>query len=175
MRETTSGRKYARAVLEIALQRKQLESWRTWLKELARILQEPPVRNLMENPRAAFSLRKQLLEDKLKGQEPMLLNLALLLASRGRTGLAGGIAAAYEDMLNQQYGIQPAEVTAAVPLDEAEKEKLVRYLSGVTGKKVIVSVRVDPAIIGGIVARAGDRLIDGSIRTRLDQLKRSLA
>ncbi len=161
--------------MEIALQKRELEAWRARLQALAQVTRDPETQAILENPRVPLSLKKQLLAEKLEGQNQMVLNLAFLLATRGKTLLAPDIAAAYEDLLNHHYGLQPAEVTTAVPLDEAEKEKLVKYLSDVTGKKVLVTTRVDPGIIGGLVARAGDQLIDGSIRSRLAELKRSLA
>jgi F-type H+-transporting ATPase subunit delta len=161
--------------MEIALEKRELEAWRARLQALARVTREPETQAILENPRVPLSLKKQLLVEKLEGQNQMVLNLAFLLATRGKTALAPEIADAYEDLLNQHYGLQPAEVTTAVPLDDAEKEKLVKYLSDVTGKKVLVTTRVDPSIIGGLVARAGDQLIDGSIRSRLAELKRSLA
>lgn len=160
--------------MEIALEKRQLESWRNSLRKLARVMQDPEIQHMLDNPRVPFNLKKQLLEEKLGDQGQMVLNLACLLVSRGKTHLADRIAADYEDLLNQHYGLQPAEVVTAVPLDNTEKERLVQYLSEITGKKVLASTSIDPGIIGGIVARAGDRLIDGSIRSRLINLKRSL-
>ncbi|MEW6142489.1 MAG: F0F1 ATP synthase subunit delta [Chloroflexota bacterium] len=174
MHANTSSRRYASAVMEIALEKKQLEAWRNGLKKLAQVMQEPEIHPILDNPGVPFNLKKQLLEERLGDQGQMVLNLAWLLTARGKTHLAGQIAADYEYLLNQHYGLQPAEVITAVPLDDAEKERLVKYLSDVTGKKVLVSARVDPGIIGGMVARAGDQLIDGSIRSKLANLKRSL-
>jgi len=174
LRTSTSSRRYAEAVIEIALEKQQLEAWRNSLKKLAQVTQAPETHAILENPKVPFTLKQQLLKERLGNQDQMVLNLAWLLAARGKTQLAGQIAADYEDLLNQHYGLQPAEVTTAVSLDDAEKERLVKYLSDATGKKVMVSVRVAPGIIGGIVARAGDQLIDGSIRSKLANLKRSL-
>lgn len=161
--------------MEIALEKKQLEAWRNGLRKLAQVMQEPEIQLILDNPGVPFNLKKQLLEERLRDQGQMMLNLAWLLTARRKTHLAGQIASDYEDLLNQHYGLQPAEVITAVPLDDAEKERLVKYLSGITGKKVLVSVRVNPSIIGGIVARAGDQIIDGSILSKLANLKRRLA
>jgi len=160
--------------MEIALEKQQLEVWRNSLKKLAEVTQEPEAHAIISNPRIPFTIKQQFLKERLKDQNQMVINLAWLLAARGKTHLAGQIATDYEDLLNHHYGLQPAEVTTAVPLEDAEKVKLVKYLSDVTGKKVLVSARIDPDIIGGIIARAGDQLIDGSIRSRLTNLKRSL-
>ncbi|MCX8126605.1 MAG: F0F1 ATP synthase subunit delta [Dehalococcoidia bacterium] len=174
-RLNTSSRRYARAVMEIALEKRQLEFWRNALQKLAQVMQETETHSVLCNPRVPLPLKKQLLEERLQDQGQMVINLAWLLTTRGKTYLAGQIAADYEDMLNRHYGLQPAEVIAAVPLDDATKEKLDKYLSEVAGKKVLISTKIDPAIIGGVVARIGDQLIDGTVRSALDRLKRTLA
>jgi F-type H+-transporting ATPase subunit delta len=77
--------------------------------------------------------------------------------------------------LNDHYGIKTAEVTTAISLDNVEREKLGEHLEALVGKKVSMNVQVNPDILGGFIARIDDSLIDGSIRNRLEMLKKRLA
>jgi F-type H+-transporting ATPase subunit delta len=101
-----------------------------------------------------------------------------ILAERDRLKEVPGIADALRDLINQRRGIITADVTTAIPLD-ADMERLVaQRLAAYLNRdpdKVTIRGRVDPAIIGGVVARVGDRLIDDSIRGRLERLRRTLA
>jgi len=161
--------------MEIALDQKRLEEWRTALMRVAAFLAEPETAAILENTRVPFNLKRQLIEDRLKGADPMAVNLALLLTQRGLPGIGGQVLAAYQDLLNERQGVATAQVTTAVPIDDGEKQHIASYLSGLTGKKVTVEAHVDPAVVGGVIARVGDTLFDGTIRRRLEQLKRTLA
>ena len=100
-----------------------------------------------------------------------MLNLARILVHRGRTALAAQIAEAFQELADAARGIAHAEVTTAVPLSEGEAKAVAEKLAEITGKQVVVQTRVDEGIIGGLVARIGDRLIDGSTRSRLAALR----
>ncbi|MGD9143877.1 MAG: ATP synthase F1 subunit delta, partial [Dehalococcoidia bacterium] len=77
-------------------------------------------------------------------------------------------------LLDTYRGIEPAKVITAVPLDEKDKQKLTERLSAVVGKQVVLKAEVDPEILGGIIARVGGKLLDGSTRSKLAALKREL-
>ena len=81
----------------------------------------------------------------------------------------------FQRLWNSHRGIEIAEVTTAVPLDKEDEQKLARQLGRIIGKKVMVKSEVDSGIIGGFVARIGDRLLDGSTRNKLAVLKKELA
>jgi F-type H+-transporting ATPase subunit delta len=80
----------------------------------------------------------------------------------------------YGRLVDEHRGIAHAEVATAVPLEPEEKDKLVRRLGDLVGREIVLTTRVDPAIIGGLVARVGDKLIDGSTKSRLLALRESL-
>jgi F-type H+-transporting ATPase subunit delta len=80
----------------------------------------------------------------------------------------------YERMADSHLGLEHAKVITAVPLDEEDQKKLSERLAAITGKKIVLTAEVDPAIIGGFVARVGDELIDGSTRAKLEALRRQL-
>jgi F-type H+-transporting ATPase subunit delta len=85
------------------------------------------------------------------------------------------IAGEYRRLVDAYHGIQQAEVMTAVPIDDKDKEKLAERLGQIVSSKIVVTSQVDPAILGGVVARVGGKLLDGSTRTKLAALKRELA
>jgi F-type H+-transporting ATPase subunit delta len=88
--------------------------------------------------------------------------------------MLGQIADEYRKLLDSHRGIEQAEVTTAVPLDEGEIKKLEEDLGALVGKNVVIRPEVDPALMGGITARVGGKLIDGSTRSRLERLKKQI-
>jgi F-type H+-transporting ATPase subunit delta len=175
MAVTTSIKRYAQAVFEIALESNKLEEWQSNLTKIAKLVQDDEFISLVENPKIPFDLKTKLVQEKLGKTNPMALNLVYLLITKGKLKTAGEISVEYNRFLNEHYGIKSAEVTTAIPLDNAEKEKLGQNLEALVGKKVSMNVQVNPDILGGFIARIDDSLIDGSIRNRLEMLKKRLA
>jgi F-type H+-transporting ATPase subunit delta len=104
----------------------------------------------------------------------MPLNLARLLVRKGRTNLAGDIAAAFRQLVDDESGIAHVYARTAVPIDEAELAALTTRLRDRTGKNVVLETEVDPSLLGGIVIQIGDQLVDASTRARLQALRGSL-
>jgi len=175
MPRRASARRHAQAIFQLAVAAGDPEKWQAELEKVARVMADPVLSLLLESPRLALAQKAALLQERLPGADRMVLNYAALLVARGRERLAGEVAEEYERLLDAYHGIEHAEVITAVPLEEKEREFLARRLAEVVGKRVVVKARVDPAIIGGLVARVGDRLLDGSTRTRLELLKKSLS
>jgi F-type H+-transporting ATPase subunit delta len=98
-----------------------------------------------------------------------------LLTAKGRLALLPQIAEAFQELVDDYRGIAHADVLTAVPLDEQGQQELSARLSQITGKSVLIEAHQDPQILGGLVARIGDRLIDGSTRSKLHALRRELA
>jgi len=174
MPRISSGKRYAQAAFELALEKNELESWQISLKKIAGIAADVKLMALLENPKLPFDAKKSLLEERLGEVNPLALNLTCLLMSRGRLRIAGDISQQYNLLLDAHYGIEHAEVVTALPLGDEDKERISNKLGGMTGHKVIIDAQVDPAVIGGFSAKIGDMLIDGSIRSRLESLRRSL-
>jgi len=169
-----SGRRYAQAILEIAKEENKLEEWQSGLKKIAEMMQDPELLSFLESSKLPFDLKKKLTEDHLKGITPSALNLAYLLIAKGRFKIAPAIAAEYERLLDAHYGIEHATVTTAIPLDDRTKGKVVQSLETLTRHKVIADLEVAPLIIGGVIIKIGDKLIDGSLKNKLEALKRNL-
>jgi F-type H+-transporting ATPase subunit delta len=175
MAVTTSVKRYAQAVFEIALESDKLKEWQSNLAKIAKLVEDEEFVGLAENPKIPFDLKAKLVQDKLGKINTMALNLVYILISKGKLKTAGQILEEYNRLLNEHYGIKSAEVTTAIPLDNTEKEKLEENLEALAGKKISMKVQVNPEILGGFIARIDDSLIDGSIRNRLEMLKKRLA
>jgi F-type H+-transporting ATPase subunit delta len=169
------ARRYSQAVFNIALERKELDKWQADLKKMAALGRDAAFIALMENPKFGFDKKKELLSRLLDDVNPLALNLVYLLASRGSLNMVGDIADDYHRRLDDYRGIEHAEVVTAVPLGDEEKRRLEEHLGVVVGKKVVLTASVDPRLIGGMVARVGGKLLDGSVRSRLMALKSEIA
>ena len=106
--------------------------------------------------------------------QPDALGLAVLLTERGLVELMPRVATEFERLYDDFKNQAKATVTTAVQLDAGEQARLVTALQQVTGKTIQLTTRVDPAILGGVVARVGDTLIDGSVRRRLELLREQI-
>jgi len=175
MARISSGKRYAQAAFELAIEKNELESWQTSLGRVAGIAADAKLIALLENPKLPFNVKKGLLEERLGEVNPLALNLACLLMSRGRLRIAGDISQQYDLLLDAHQGIAHAEVVTALPLDDEGKERISSRLGEMIGRKIIIDAQVDPSVIGGFRAKIGDTLIDGSIRNRLESLRKSLA
>ena len=175
MARMASAKRHAQAVFQLALESESIERWRSELKRLAETLADPDLAAILEDPKLHTDQKMELIRNCLPGLTQQALNLAFFLVARQRLGLLGQILTAYEIMADAQEGLEHATVVTAVPLDQKETESLVERLAKITGKRIVLDTKVDPDIIGGFVARIGDKLIDGSTRAKLGALKKGLA
>lgn len=168
------GKRYAEAVFEIALSANQLDRWR---RDLEGVVQGLRARGLMD----VLESHKVRLHDKIKLVDlatgdvlPTVHNLVHLLIARERLDIFDQLVAEYGRLVDAYRGVVHAEVTTAVPLEDRDTKVLAQRLKKMLGKEVVVASAVDPAIVGGLVVRIDDRLLDGSTRSQLVALKRSL-
>ena len=168
------ARRYAQAVFEIALEKKELERWQSDLQKIVSTVGDDAFLAAMESPKIKFDDKVRLLSERLGDVNPLVLNLVRLLIARVGIGMIGDIADEYQRLLDSYHGIEPAEVIIAVPLDDKDIQKLTENLSTLVGKKIVLKSEVDPRVIGGIVARVGGKLLDGSTRSKLAALRREL-
>lgn len=174
MANKTYARRYAQAVFEMALQAKELDRWQSDLTRVVAMEGDAEIAALLDSPRLHFEDKAGMLSGLLEGINPLALNLVLLLVTRDSLPIIGDIADDYQRRLDSHRGIETAEVTTAVPLDDNDKARLAEHLGAVVGKKVIIKSSLDPGLIGGVVARVGGKLLDGSTRSRLTTLKTEL-
>ena len=171
------ARRYARAIFDIGVAKGLYEAFATELDDLAAIYAgAPELREALENPVFTKPERRAVLEKILPRVAPSreVRTFALLLLDRGRIGNLPLIARVYRELVDEKLGRVRATVTSATPLDPATQTAVQRALERRTGKRVIVTASTDPDLIGGIVARVGDLVFDGSLKTRLETLKSRL-
>ncbi len=101
---------------------------------------------------------------------PDLLNFLLLLAEKRRIGLIYEMAEAYRDLYYLEAGICAVTAVTAIPLDEAQMEKLKNKMAGVTGKQIVLKNQVDPSVLGGVLVRVENKQIDDTIKNRVNEL-----
>ena len=166
--------RYAQAAFYIAREKGRLDKWRRDLDMVARLAEDGEVLAFLENPKIHYDDKVKLLTGQLGDLDPLALNLIYLLIAKGRIGMIGEIVREYQQLLNSHRGIEQAEVTTAVPLSDEDAARLKIRLGEIVGKEIVLKTRVNPGLISGMVARVGDKLIDGSTRSKLNTLKREL-
>jgi F-type H+-transporting ATPase subunit delta len=175
MPKGASARRYAQAAFEIALEKGDLDVWFDDLGYLAGAMENEEFSEFLDAPQVTVSEKIKLIDDTVGGSiNPLTRNLLALLATRNSAHLLPGVAEAYQEMLDAHRGIERAEVVSAVPLSDEQQTRVSNMLKDMVGKEIALTVRVEPEILGGIVARVGDKLIDGSTRTKLEGLRREL-
>lgn len=171
----SAPRRYAEAVFEIAGRDNALDRWRDDLRLAAEVAADQQVARVVNSPMKPLSERETIVEHLLAGRiSKPAFNLVRLLVQRGNLDLLGPIAAEYQRLLNRERGIVSALVTSATPLTGDEDTAIRARVAQLTGTTVDVQTAVDPALIGGLTVRIGDRLIDASVRGRLERLREQL-
>lgn len=175
MAVTARAKRYAEALAQMARDANSWDQWDQDLSGLARLIEDPGFKAVLESPKVALARKEALIAEALPNANPLTRNLAQLLILRRRIDAVSDILTEFRRMYDVHRGIEHARVTTAVPLEQREREALLHQLANMTGKRVDVETEVDPGILGGVVVRIGDKLIDGSTRGRLEALRRRLA
>lgn len=174
MAKKANPRRYAQAAFEIALEKNKLKRWHTDLQKVVKAVSDGDFLAALESPKIKFEDKSRLLKKRLGSIDPLVMNLLLLLISRSGIGMIAEIALEYRRLWDAHRGIQSGDITTAVRLDAKDKKQLAGRLGDLVGAKVEIKANVDPDILGGIVARVGDKLLDGSTRGKLLALKKEL-
>ena len=169
---------YANALADIALEQgasepaaKQLESFAAAYEESAEL------RTFLASPAVSMEAKHEVLEKIAKrlGASKIIRNFLFVIADHRRTQLIPEIVATFQQVLRQRQGMAEAEISSAVELTSAQKKELAATLARVTGKKIEPKYSLDPALLGGAVVRIGDTIYDGSLRSRLNEMRARLA
>jgi len=169
-----AARRYAEAAFALARQAQAEEAWARDLQRLAELLAIPVAEKALTSPAVPAAQKLAAIDAELPDLQPQVRNLVQILLHRDRLELLPEIAAAYRELLNRTRGIVTAQVTTAVPLSDEQRVLLAERLGDYVGRQVHLETSVDPSIMGGVVARIGDLLLDGSVRGRLEALRRRL-
>jgi F-type H+-transporting ATPase subunit delta len=171
------GKRYAKALMELAGDGAVVPQMARDLRDFATSWEQSrELRAAFENPSVKQQNRSAILRDiaQQSGMNPQVRDLLLLLADRQRLRHVPEIADAFQGMAEARSGRVRAEITSATPLGAAYVSELERALRAVTGREVVIAQHVDASLIGGIVTRIGDQVFDGSIKSRLSELKGEL-
>lgn len=171
------AKRYARALLEIGKEDGNLDKYGQELAEMSSLFAgSAELEQVLANPAIEFDDRSKLLNtflDKL-GLSPIANNFFRLLMDRGRIADTRDISRVYARLLDEEKGITRADVVAAAPLSEEEVRRLKEVLTKLAGSDVVVEVKEDSSLIGGVRAQIGDLVLDGTVKTQLETLKDSL-
>ncbi len=171
----STARRYAEAAFEIAERDDSMEAWMAALTVADERLTGDDVMRLLSNPSVPATARTEALE-RIVGDDVAGLqrNLLALMVRRGRFEQLPAVIREFRRLYRQREGIVEATVTSVTALESTELEALRSRLEELTGARIELDQAVDPDLLGGVVVRVGDQLIDGSVRGRLDRLHTDL-
>ena len=175
---SSAAKRYARAIFDVALaEGTDLEQVADQLAGFAALVRgHEGLQRVLVNPAIPAARKRGLVQELLtRGAVlPVVSRLLLLLAERDRLVLVPDLAEAYRSRLMDHQQVVRAEVTTAAPIGEERTAALRQGLANATGRQVLLDVRVDPALVGGAVARIGSTVYDGSVTTQLEKMKQQL-
>lgn len=172
----TVPRRYAQALLMIATEKNALEQYEKELEAFAQILrEEPDLKKVMDNPKILPEEKKKILKNIIQDRfDPLVSNFLFLVVDKRREDILTDIIREYKNYADQARNIIDAEVRSAVQLTDKDFRELELKLSQATGKKVRLKSVIDTSLIGGLIVRIGDTVIDGSVVKKLSLLKSRL-
>ena len=174
MARIPSAKRYALALYQLAKEKSLVEEWHAQLRFCEEVFQDEDFINFLSMPKIELSKKMDVVKQGVGGLDQMVYNLIGLLISRNMIGVVPSIEDEYSRLMDEENGLERAYVKSAVPLSEAHQESLNKRLSNLTGKKIQLTTEIDSSIVAGFIARIGDRMIDGSAKTKLQNLRKSL-
>jgi len=169
------ARRYAEAMFDIALKQHALDRTLEDVQAIAQVFSHRTLAYLLSEPKVSAQRKETTLRKFLADKvQPISLNLALLLVERGLVEAMPGIAREFNQLVLNYKNEAVAEVTTATRIDDAQMALIKQALERRTGKTILVNTHVQPDILGGVIARVGDQVIDGSVRSRLASLRQEL-
>ena len=171
-----TGRRYAQAAFELARENSNLDRWEEDLARAAEVLGDPDVMGFLDAPQVSENAKLDGIATLFADFEVMVRNTVNLMTVNRDIAKFPDMYRVFGEMTDEHRSIARAEVVTAIPLGDSQRDQLADGLAKLVGRKEVkISESVDSDLIGGVVARVGDRLIDGSTRTRLRAMRDSLA
>lgn len=175
MRPVTIARNYAEALFTLAEKSGRIQEYADLIDAVAHgVAAAPSVQAVLMSPRVTKAQKARLFAEALKDAPKEFVLFLQGVIRRGRQGLLGDIAQEYHALHDLKLNRVRAAVTVAHPVDESFRKRIAEQLTRVMGREVLPHVTEDPAVLGGVVVRVGDRVFDGSVRRRMTMLRRSL-
>lgn len=169
---------YANALADIALAQGAAEPAAKQLQEFGVMYaQSADLRTFLASPAVTVEAKHAVIEKitSRQGASRIIRNFLFVIADHRRTQLLPDILETFQQVIRQRQGVAEAEVSSAVELTAAQKKELAATLTKLTGKKVETKYSLNPALLGGAVVRIGDTIYDGSLRSRLNEMRNRLA
>lgn len=168
---STIARPYAQAAFEFAKGKQDIPAWDAWLQTAANVVREPTIASMLSNTRISSSQWFTLLSDILGSQlNDTRKNFLRLLSEHKRLAALPEIALLFKEYEALNNKVSEVEVTSAVPLNGSQQQKLTEKLAKTLNHQVSLRCLVDENILGGAIIKAGDKVIDGSVRGQLKRL-----
>ena len=178
MSDRSIARQYAHALFDVAARSGETQAVGRYIAEMAVLVaNHADLKSVIETPLVTPSQKRGLLDALIAAGGPINIEVQRmleLLADRDRLRLLGEVAAAYAARLMDAERVVSADVVSAVPLNEEGQAQLARALGKVTGRTVTIHVRVDPSIVGGVIARVGSLVFDGSVTRQIERMRERL-
>ena len=177
MKQTILARRYAKAIFAVGQEQGKYEEYNDVLTGLAGLFESnPEVVDALTNPLYPLDVREKVMAGMIgsMGVDSVMSNFLNLLVEKKRAEILPEIAEEYKIMVDEEKNISHGSVISAIELSDELQQRVQATLEKLTGKKVELTTGVDPSIIGGIIAKVGDLVLDGSIKTQLAGLKDSI-
>ncbi|HJV37042.1 ATP synthase F1 subunit delta [Geomonas sp.] len=171
------AKRYAKALVQLGSEAGTVDSFNAELSRFSTLLSgNADASAVFANPAYGIEAKSEILKELIAKQQlsPYVSNLLMLLLERGRLSVLPLIAESYAKMADELSGVIRPTLTSGIALDAAQIEEIKGALEKSTGKKVELKVEVDPALIGGVVTKIGDKVFDGSVRTQLARIQDTL-
>ncbi|MCF6290254.1 MAG: F0F1 ATP synthase subunit delta [Desulfobacterales bacterium] len=177
MKQTILAKRYAKALFAVGKEEGNNDEYSQFLSEFAALIDaRPEVIDALTNPLYPQELRGKVMAAIVKsiGCDQIMGNFLNLLVQKKRAEILADIADVFQQMVDADRNISRGTITTAVALEDELKNKVRTALEKITGKQVLLETRVDPSIIGGMIAKVGDLVMDGSIKRQLTGLNESI-
>ena len=174
------AKRYAQAIFEMAMAQGpanvegSLDAWAGELSTMAEVIENQEFRTFLQHAKIPLERKVRAIREVLPEISPLARNLLSLMVSRGIVENLPRVQGEYLRLVDQHRGLERVKVYSAVLLEEQEKERISRFAQEMTGREVVLETEVVPSILGGLVIRIGDKLLDGSARSKLESLRQEL-
>lgn len=168
------ARRYAKALVQLGAEEGAVDRFGTELGQFAALLEgNADLSAVLKSPAYRIEAKKEILKDILAKLNPSgtVANFLQVLLDRGRIGFVPQVAFSYATFADELSGVMRPVLTSAFPLEDAQVEGVKNALAKATGKQLKLTVEVDSSLIGGVVAKIGDKVFDGSVRTQLNRIQ----
>lgn len=172
--KTPTPRRYAQAIFQLALEKGQISDWNRDLDRMVEFTENQSVVDLLESPGLSSNERHTVIKDTISEISDLGVNFMALLAGQRGLGLLPRIRQSLIDMFDTYQNIVRATVTTAIPLEKDEEARVVQGVKDWWKREVVLETKVDSTIIGGMIVCVGDQVIDGSIKGRIQSLRKQV-